>query len=277
MLDGIQAAEILKGVRGGEPVDREALATLIQRVSELVADFPEISEMDLNPVFATSKGAVAADVRIVVDFAPQPQRHRPSQDEIVSAMNRIMKPDAVAVIGASPEDGKIGNSVMKNLINGGYQGKIYPIHPKAGEIMGLRAYKSVSDVPGNIDVAVFAIPAKFVAAALVECGEKQIPGAVLIPSGFAETGNVEGQLEIQEIARKYNIRLMGRIFTASITRRRTSARRFARPMTSKGRPRCPRNLAALAWPSSASAVRPEWGCPRSSVSATNRTSTKTIC
>jgi acetyl coenzyme A synthetase (ADP forming)-like protein len=209
MLDGIQAAEILKGVRGGEPVDREALATLIQRVSELVADFPEISEMDLNPVFATSTAAVAADVRIVVDFAPQPQRHRPSQDEIVSAMNRIMKPDVVAVIGASPEDGKIGNSVMKNLINGGYQGKIYPIHPKAGEIMGLRAYKSVSDVPGNIDVAVFAIPAKFVAAALVECGEKQIPGAVLIPSGFAETGNVEGQLEIQEIARKYNIRLMG--------------------------------------------------------------------
>ena len=209
MLDGIQAAEILKGVRGGEQVDREALATLIQRVSELVADFPDISEMDLNPVFATGKGALAADVRIVVDFAPQPQRHRPSQDEIVSAMNRIMKPDTVAVIGASPEDGKIGNSVMKNLINGGYRGKIYPIHPKAGEIMGLRAYKSVSDVSGNIDVAVFAIPAKFVAAALVECGEKQIPGAVLIPSGFAETGNVEGQLEIQEIARNYNIRLMG--------------------------------------------------------------------
>src|SRR5678809_1680364 len=75
--------------------------------------------------------------------------------------------------------------------------------------MGLKAYKSVKDVPGTIDVAVFAIPAKFVAAALVECGEKKIPGAVLIPSGFAETGNVEGQKEIQEIGRKYNVRLMG--------------------------------------------------------------------
>ena len=111
-------------------------------------------------------------------------------------MNRIMKPDAVAVIGASAEDGKIGNSVMKNLINGGYKGKIYPINPSADEIMGLKAYKSVKDVPGDIDVAVFAIPAKFVAQALVECGEKKIPGAVLIPSGFAETGNVEGQKEI---------------------------------------------------------------------------------
>ena len=209
MLDGIAAAEILKGVRGADPVDREALATLIVNVSQLVADFPEITELDLNPVFASKSGAIAADVRIVVDFTPQVPRQRYSQQEIVTAMNRIMKPDAVAVIGASAEDGKIGNSVMKNLINGGYQGKIYPIHPKADEILGHKAYKSVKDVPGVIDVAVFAIPAKFVAQALTEVGEKKIPGAVLIPSGFAETGNVEGQKEIQDIGRKYKVRLMG--------------------------------------------------------------------
>jgi acetyl coenzyme A synthetase (ADP forming)-like protein len=209
MLDGIAAADVLKGVRGAKGIHREALALVIQRVSELVTDFPEISELDLNPVFATDRGATAADVRIVLDFNPAPARYRPTQDEIVRAMNRIMKPDAVAVIGASAEAGKIGNSVMKNLINGGYQGKLYPIHPKADEIMGHKAYKSVKDVPGVIDVAVFAIPAKFVAQALVEVGEKQIPGAVLIPSGFAETGNVEGQKEIQEIGRKYNVRLMG--------------------------------------------------------------------
>jgi acetyl coenzyme A synthetase (ADP forming)-like protein len=209
MLDGIKAAEILKGVRGAEPVSREALAGLIQNVSQLISDFPEIAEMDLNPVFASKTSAVAADVRIVMNWNPPPQRYRPSQQEIVGQMNRIMRPDSVAVIGASSEDGKIGNSVMKNLINGGYQGNIYPIHPKADEILGRKAYKSVKDVPGNIDVAVFAIPAKFVAQALVECGEKKIPGAVLIPSGFAETGNVEGQREIQEIGRKYNVRLMG--------------------------------------------------------------------
>ena len=209
MLDGLQAAEMLKGVRGSEPVNREALSDLIVRVSELVSDFPEIAEMDLNPVFATAKGAIAADVRIVVDFSPKAPRHRPAHDDIVTAMNSIMRPDSVAVIGASAEDGKIGNSVMKNLINGGYQGKIYPIHPKADSILGHKAYKSVKDVEGRIDVAVFAIPAKFVAGALTECGEKGITGAVLIPSGFAETGNEEGQLEIQEIGRKYNIRLMG--------------------------------------------------------------------
>jgi acetyl coenzyme A synthetase (ADP forming)-like protein len=209
MLDAIQAAPILKGVRGAAAVDREALAGIIQKVSQLVSDFPEIAELDLNPIFASKDGAIAADVRIVVDFAPQQAKYRPSQDEIVRAMNRIMKPDAVAVIGASNEDGKIGNSVMKNLINGGYKGKIYPIHPSAPEILGHKAYKSVKDVPGEIDVAVFAIPAKFVAGALTEVGEKKIPGAVLIPSGFAETGNVEGQKEIQAIGRKYNVRLMG--------------------------------------------------------------------
>ncbi|MEA3160116.1 MAG: hypothetical protein QOD95_1664 [Gammaproteobacteria bacterium] len=209
MLDGIQAAEILRGVRGAKPVDRAALSSMIERVSSLVSDFPEISEMDLNPVFATDRGATAADVRIVLNFNPAPARERPSQAAIVEKMNRIMKPKAVAVIGASNENGKIGNSVMKNLINGGYKGEIYPIHPSAAEIMGKKAYKSVKDVSGVIDVAVFAIPAKFVAQALVEVGEKKIAGAILIPSGFAETGNVAGQNELAEIGRKYGVRLMG--------------------------------------------------------------------
>jgi acetyl coenzyme A synthetase (ADP forming)-like protein len=209
MLDGIQAAEILRGVRGAQPVDRAALGTMIERVSALVADFPEISELDLNPVFASEKGATAADVRVVLNFSPPPARYRPDPKLIVEQMNRIMRPNAVAVIGASAENGKIGNSVMKNLINGGYQGTIYPIHPSADSILGKKAYKSVKDVPGEIDVAVFAIPAKFVAQALTEVGEKKIPGAVLIPSGFAETGNVAGQNELIEIGRKYGVRLMG--------------------------------------------------------------------
>ncbi|HWY72189.1 MAG TPA: acetate--CoA ligase family protein, partial [Burkholderiaceae bacterium] len=209
MLDGIAAADVLKGVRGAAPVDREALATMIENVSRLIADFPEISEMDLNPVFATATGAIAADVRIVLDFSPAPARKQRSQEEIVRQMNRIMRPKALAVIGASAEDGKIGNSVMKNLINGGYRGQIYPIHPSAAEIMGYKAYKSVKDVADPIDTAVFAIPAKLVAKALEECGQKGIAGAVLIPSGFAETGNQAMQDELVAIGERYDIRLMG--------------------------------------------------------------------
>ena len=209
MLASIKAAKLLEGVRGGEAVNQAALANIIEAVGRIVTDFPEISEMDLNPVLATPGGAMAVDARIALDFAPQAAYRRPPHDEIVRAMNRIMKPDAAAVIGASAEAGKIGNSVMKNLINGGYAGKIYPIHPKAEEIEGIKAYPSVKAVDGDIDMAVFAIPAALVPNALRECGEKGIPGAVLIPSGFAETGNVEAQQEIQRIGEELGIRLMG--------------------------------------------------------------------
>src|ERR1700754_2816610 len=104
MLDGIQAHEMLKGVRGGEPVSREALADVIVKVSKLVSDFPEIVELDLNPVFATKNGAIAANVRIVVDFDYKPRPAPRSNEDIVTAMNRIMQPKAVAVIGASTEE-----------------------------------------------------------------------------------------------------------------------------------------------------------------------------
>ena len=84
MVNGIGAAEILNGVRGAAGADKGALAELICSVSRLVDQFPEISEVDLNPVFAGKDGAVAADVRIIVDFKPAAPRFRPSQAEIVS-------------------------------------------------------------------------------------------------------------------------------------------------------------------------------------------------
>ncbi|MDE0030223.1 MAG: acetate--CoA ligase family protein [Deltaproteobacteria bacterium] len=209
MLDGVAAAEILRGVRGGAAVRREALADVIVGVSELVNDFPEIREVDLNPVLADAGGATAVDSVMTVDFTPRPEPYRPSRQEIVSAMRRIMNPKAVAVIGASDGEGKIGNSVMKNIINGGYAGALYPINPRADEILGKQCYKSVKDIPGEVDVAIFAVPAKFCAAAMTEVGEKGIPGAVMIPSGFAEVGEKEMQEELLAEARKYNVRVMG--------------------------------------------------------------------
>ena len=208
MLDSIGAAEVLRGVRGGPGVDRGALADIISKVSKLVNDFPEIHEVDLNPIFATPKGARAVDVRIVLGDKP-PTRQSFSRSEILAAMQRIMNPRSVAVIGASAEDGKIGNSVMKNLINGGYRGAIFPIHPKADEILGRKAYPSVLNVGEEIDVAVFAIPAKFCAAAMEEVGQKKVPGAVMIPSGFAEIGEQGLQDELLAVARKHNVRVMG--------------------------------------------------------------------
>ena len=209
MVTGIQAAEVLQGARGAEPVDLDALATVIERVSLLVTDFPEISEFDLNPVFASASGATAADVRILLETEERAEPVSYSQEEILGVMDRLMNPRSVAVIGASEQTGKIGNSVMKNLINGGYAGEIHPINPKADTIMDRKAYKSVGDVPGDVDVAVFAVPAKFVPASLTECGEKGVAAAVMIPSGFAETGNTDLQEEIVGIAHRYGVRMLG--------------------------------------------------------------------
>ncbi|TDD60926.1 CoA-binding protein [Kribbella antibiotica] len=209
MIDGINAREMLEGIRGAKPVDKDALGELVQRLSDLVTDFPQFAEVDLNPVLAGPDGATAVDFRIIVDTEAGKPVERYSQEEILTAMMRIMKPRAVAVIGASNEDGKIGNSVMKNLVNGGYAGDIYPINPKGGEVLGLKAFPSILDVPGDVDVAVFAVPAKFVGGALEQCGEKGVAGAILIPSGFAETGEQELQDEIVAIARKHNVRILG--------------------------------------------------------------------
>jgi acetyl coenzyme A synthetase (ADP forming)-like protein len=179
------------------------------RLSELVGDFPEIREVDLNPVFARPDGASAADVRILLETGAvtEPVQHAP--EEILAVMNKLMHPRSVAVIGASNEAGKIGNSVMRNLVDGGYAGEIYPINPKASEVLGRAAYASIGDVPDDVDVAVFAIPAKFVVGAVREVGAKGVPVAVLIPSGFAETGNVELQEELVTAARESGVRLLG--------------------------------------------------------------------
>ncbi|MDX6237784.1 MAG: hypothetical protein QOG10_2599 [Kribbellaceae bacterium] len=209
MVDGISAHEMLNGVRGSKPVDKDAIAAIITRLSDLVEDFPQFAEVDFNPVLATPDGATAVDVRIIVDAEAGKPVERFSQQEILASMNRIMKPKAVAVIGASAEDGKIGNSVMKNLVNGGYAGEIYPINPKGGDILGLKAYPSIRDVPGDVDVAVFAVPAKFVSGALEQCGQKGVAGAILIPSGFAETGDLELQNEVVAIARRHGVRILG--------------------------------------------------------------------
>jgi acetyl coenzyme A synthetase (ADP forming)-like protein len=211
MVNGIRAADVLRGVRGRPGVDQQALATMIQRVSELVTDFPEISEVDLNPVLAYEDGATAVDARFVVDFT-EPADGSPARyttEQILETMTKLMRPRGIAVIGASEQAGKIGNSVMQNLVNGGFKGEIYPVNPKASEILGKKAYPSIDDLPDGADVAVFCIPAKFVVDTLAKVGDKGIGAAILIPSGFSETGETELQRQLVQAGREHGVRFVG--------------------------------------------------------------------
>jgi acetyltransferase len=128
-------------------------------------------------------------------------------------LDAFFKPKSVAVIGASSNVTKLGHAVLKNLIEGGYSdfGEIYPINPKASDILGLRASKSVLDVPNPIDLAIIVIPYPYVPDALRTCGEKGIPAAIVISAGFREAGmeGLERERELITIAQEYNIRLIG--------------------------------------------------------------------
>ncbi len=124
-------------------------------------------------------------------------------------LDGLFRPKSVAVIGASATPGKIGYSVVEALNNGGYEGNIYPINPKADEILGHKAYPTVSDVPGKIDLAVVTIPAKFVLDAVDECGRVGVKGVSVITSGFGEIGNHETERKLVEIVHRHGMRMIG--------------------------------------------------------------------
>lgn len=126
-------------------------------------------------------------------------------------MDMFFKPKSIAIIGASSEEKKLGYAVLKNVIDGGYDGNIYPINPKSDSILGYKCYKSVLDIPGDIELAVFVIPSKFVNPVMKECAQKNVKGAIVITAGFKETG-VEGaklERELKDIIKANNIRLVG--------------------------------------------------------------------
>ena len=127
----------------------------------------------------------------------------------LEVMDGLLRPQSIAVIGASNTKGKIGFSVVNSLIEGGYEGPIYPINTKASEIQGLKAYKSVLDVPGEIDAAAVVVPAKFVPQVTKECGEKGVKGLIVIASGFSEVGRHDLEDETVRIAHEYGMRVLG--------------------------------------------------------------------
>jgi acyl-CoA synthetase (NDP forming) len=126
-------------------------------------------------------------------------------------LDALFKPKSVAVIGASTKELSIGNRIIKNLLDFGFKGSVYPISLKADEIRGVKAYKSILDVPKDVDVVHIVIPSKFVPQAIEDCGQKGVKFVILNGGGFSEVGP-EGaaiQDDCMSRAKKYNIRILG--------------------------------------------------------------------
>ncbi len=125
-------------------------------------------------------------------------------------LNNLFNPKSIAIVGASPEEGKVGNVIAKNISELGYAGKVFFVNPKHEEIFGQKCYYTLSDIKEDVDLAIVAIPAKFVNATIAESAHK-IKNFVVISAGFGETDE-EGKArekELGALAKKYNLNILG--------------------------------------------------------------------
>jgi len=126
-----------------------------------------------------------------------------------NGLSPMFCPRSVAVIGASKNPKKIGYELVSNILSGGYEGRLYPVNLEGADVMGIKSYASIKLVPGDVDLAVIAVPAAYVADVIEDCGKKCVKALLVISSGFREVGNVELEEKIASIAKKYGMRMLG--------------------------------------------------------------------
>jgi acetyl coenzyme A synthetase (ADP forming)-like protein len=205
MLIELKGYRLIKGFRNEPPRDKDALIALIEKITRFFMERSDIVEFDINPVFLYEKGACVVDARIYTN-GDSTKTVLPAKKPISS---EILKVKSIAVVGASPEPNKVGYAIMRNLL--AFPGELYPVNPKHQVILDHTVYSSLSDIPHPVDIAVIVVPARFVPQVIEEAGQKGVPLAVIISSGFRETGDVGALLESEIVASaaRYGTRVIG--------------------------------------------------------------------
>jgi 3-hydroxypropionyl-CoA synthetase (ADP-forming) len=212
MLNSLRGRDILKGFRGSKAVNMDMISEAIVNIGTLGVDLAgKYESIDFNPVVVYPDGYFVVDAKIIL-------KEKSSDDAISKAspdasfMDLFFNAKSVALIGASPEPGKIGNSVMESLSKHDYKGKVYPVNAKGyPEIMGVKAYKNLLDIKDPIDVVIVTVDLKFVPDLLAECGKKNIHNMVIISGGGKELGGERAAIEkrVQDLSRELNVRIIG--------------------------------------------------------------------
>ncbi len=210
MIDAIRSRPLLEKFRGETAVNRRTLTTVLMGLSAVAGDFPEITEIDINPLIAAPTGELTAvDALIRVDrpddFVKATHRVPPT------AIHALFYPRSVAFIGASAQMGKWGHMLICNTIGNGYTGEVYAVNPKGGIIAGIPALKTVSALPTGVDLAVVTVPAAAVMDLIPQLKDKGVVNVLLITAGFGETGPDGKMLERQLVdkARAAGILILG--------------------------------------------------------------------
>jgi acyl-CoA synthetase (NDP forming) len=210
MIHEIKSSSLLGSLRGDEPVHEEKLVHILTGLSRLAQEWPQVEEIDINPLLILSNGEpIAVDALAVLSSGREAiDRPQPIQP---SALVPLFSPSSVAFVGASGTMGKWGHMLPTNVISGGFRGQIYLVNPKGGELFGRQVYSSLMDIPDDLDLVVVTIPAAKVMELIPQMQAKKVKAMVLISSGFSETGSHGATMEkelVQE-ARQAGIVFLG--------------------------------------------------------------------
>jgi acyl-CoA synthetase (NDP forming) len=197
MIAGLRGASLLEGYRGGEALDVGALAELIATVSELAVAVPEIAELDLNPVFVSEAGVLAADARCSLRPLPAPARA-----DLYAGLPGFVSPRRIALVGGSSARLKVGGLVARYLRKHGFDGDLVVVNPNGTEVDGARNAAAVGEITEPVDLACIAVPRSAVAQAIADCVAAGIPNGIIYSAGFAESGEAgrKAQQELVELA-----------------------------------------------------------------------------
>ncbi len=199
-LDESSARRLVETAFSERPIDEKSIPALVACLLAVAGPQGMIAsgaagDVDINPLILGDGSCLAVDA-VVIPLAPE-QQFRVLSDEQTSqaldarrarlaGMRALFDPSSIAFIGASTVTSKLGNRAIRNLLDFGFKGPIYPIHPKAAEICGIQAFSSITDVPGPVDRAYIALGAAQVPGALQECADKGVKIVQVLTAGFSE-------------------------------------------------------------------------------------------
>ncbi len=212
MIEDLKGKSMLRGFRGSQPIDTAMLSDLLLKIGKLGIDAaPYYDSVDFNPIILYPNDYTVVDAKILL-------RDKSAQDVVSKAepdssyMDLFFNAKSVALIGASPEEGKVGNSVLQSLAKHDYKGKVFPVNSKGyQEIMGIKAFKSLAEIDDPVDVVVVTIDLKFVPELLKSCGIKGIHNMVIISGGGKELGGDRAAIEneIKRLSSELKVRIIG--------------------------------------------------------------------
>lgn len=209
MIDEIRGKAVLDGYRGQPPVSRAMLVDLLMSAARMGMDLADrLESVDFNPIVVWGDEHRVLDAKILLRATPQPPAHE-SPD--TSHLDLFFKARSVALVGASATPGKVGNAVLDSLAFHDYRGKVFPVNPTRDEVMGIKAYPSLSAIPEPVDLVVVTVALGMVPDLLRECAAKGIHAMVIISGGGKELGGDSEALEaeIARLARECDVRIVG--------------------------------------------------------------------